>query len=256
MRTLKTLAAVFCFCGLIASCGNEPKSTTQEEPPIDLKTEVAPAVTEAITEPVSKDTSQTVLSTAANPEKNPKDLDKTALAAKEANEIKKDESTKSDKVELTKEELAQKKRRAKRREKRKAERKKKEAEKRKKAKSKSSGDKPVLSFKKTIHKYGRISQGEKIKHNFVFTNTGNSELIISDAKASCGCTKPSFPFLPIPPGEEGYIGVVFDSKGKLGRQKPVITITTNADPATYDIYLEGTVDSEEIEEEKEDGKTN
>ncbi|MFT7450546.1 MAG: hypothetical protein ACI9VN_001263, partial [Patescibacteria group bacterium] len=189
MRTFKTLATVFCFCGLIASCGNEPKNTATETP-ADLKTDIAPTVADVAAEPVPKDTSEASLLTSTKEEISRAEADKIALAAKE------DKLSKADKEAV---------------------------EKKKRAKSKSSGDKPVLSFKKTVHKYGRISQGEKIKHNFVFTNTGDSELIISNAKASCGCTQPSFPFIPIAPGEEGYIGVIFDSKGKIGQQKPMIT---------------------------------
>lgn len=247
MRTLRTLATVFCFCGLIASCGSESKNTNPKTA-TDQKSETLPAVAAIAAEPVVKDTAKIVEATAKE-ERMAEEADKIALAAKEANESENAADAAAEKKELEREE-----RRKERRAKRRAERKKKEAEK-KKAASKSSSDKPVLSFKKTVHKYGRISQGEKIKHNFVFTNTGGSELIITNAKASCGCTQPSFPFMPISPGEEGYIGVVFDSKGRLGRQKPMITITTNADPATYEIYLEGTVDSEEMEEEKKDKET-
>ena len=115
--------------------------------------------------------------------------------------------------------------------------------------SKQSG-KPVVQFYNMTHNYGKIEQGDKIEYKFKFKNTGKAELVISDATATCGCTKPSYPFIPIGPGEEGYIGVIFDSKGKLGRQKPAVTINTNADPASYKLYLEGFVDSPK-EDEKE-----
>lgn len=122
---------------------------------------------------------------------------------------------------------------------------------------------PIISFYNTIHKYGTIEQGDKIEYKFKFKNVGKSELVVVDATASCGCTKPSYPFIPIEPGEEGYIGVIFDSKGKLGRQKPSVVITTNADPATYTVYLEGYVDSadekkeanKDDEQKGEDGKS-
>ena len=120
-----------------------------------------------------------------------------------------------------------------------------EVKKEEKKRSSKRKRRPVITFQKNVHHYGRITQGDKIEHKFVFTNTGKKELIISNATATCGCTQPSFPFMPIAPGEEGYIGVIFDSKGKLGRQKPAITITTNAKPATYQLYLEGYVDSPE-----------
>ena len=124
--------------------------------------------------------------------------------------------------------------------------------------TKATKGSPIISFYKTIHKYGTIEQGDKVEYKFRFKNAGKSELVVMDATASCGCTKPSYPFIPIEPGGEGYIGVIFDSKGKLGRQKPSVVITTNADPASYTIYLEGYVDSadkvEEVNNDENDKK--
>ncbi len=109
------------------------------------------------------------------------------------------------------------------------------------AKPKSKG-RAVMSFRDKSHKYGMIMQGDKVKHDFKFTNKGTKELVVSNVSASCGCTQPSFPFIPIPPGETGVIGVVFDSTGKLGPQKSTVTVFTNA--GTHKIYLEGFVDAE------------
>ena len=92
-------------------------------------------------------------------------------------------------------------------------------------------------------------QGDKIEHKFSFKNTGKADLVIKNVTASCGCTQPSYPFVPIAPGEEGFIGVVFDSKGKLGKQKPTITVVTNARPHTYKLYLDGFVDAQRVGEE-------
>jgi len=100
----------------------------------------------------------------------------------------------------------------------------------------------IMSFHGKSHKYGMIMQGDKIEHDFKFTNKGTRELVVNNVDASCGCTQPSFPFIPIPPGETGVIGVVFDSTGKLGPQKSTVTIYTNA--GTHKIYLEGFVDAE------------
>lgn len=110
---------------------------------------------------------------------------------------------------------------------------------------------PKVKFKTMTHDYGTIMQGDKVEYQFRFTNTGKRDLVIKEATATCGCTRPSYPFIPIPPGEEGYIGVVFDSKGKLGKQKPAITIVTNARPRTYKLYLDGFVDAERQGEQKE-----
>ncbi|MEM9920731.1 MAG: DUF1573 domain-containing protein [Bacteroidota bacterium] len=115
----------------------------------------------------------------------------------------------------------------------------KQQEKKKKRKRKKARAK----FEQTVFDYKTIKQGDKVEHKFQFKNTGKTDLVVKNVRATCGCTQPSYPFIPIAPGEEGYIGVVFDTKGKLGKQKPMITVETNADPPTYKLYLDGYVDA-------------
>jgi len=99
-----------------------------------------------------------------------------------------------------------------------------------------------IEFGETNHKFGTIKTGDKVQHKFKFKNTGNAPLVIKNVDVSCGCTFPSYPFLPIKPGEEGEIDVTFDSKNKVGRQKPTITVVTNGRPRTLKLHLEGFVE--------------
>ena len=41
--------------------------------------------------------------------------------------------------------------------------------------------------------FGEIIQGEKVDLEFRIKNTGNGDLIITNAKASCGCTQLEYP---------------------------------------------------------------
>lgn len=100
-----------------------------------------------------------------------------------------------------------------------------------------------ITFTEKEYDYGMISQGDEVQHDFMFTNTGNADLVIKSAEATCGCTTPEYPFIPIKPGETGKIGVKFNSTGKLGPQKPMITLVTNASPRVHRIYLKGFVNS-------------
>ncbi|MGB1216265.1 MAG: DUF1573 domain-containing protein, partial [Saprospiraceae bacterium] len=47
-----------------------------------------------------------------------------------------------------------------------------------------------IKFEKTVHNFGTINEGDKIKHEFFFKNTGTKDLLIKDATATCGCTAP------------------------------------------------------------------
>ncbi|MCC7302055.1 MAG: DUF1573 domain-containing protein [Bacteroidia bacterium] len=91
---------------------------------------------------------------------------------------------------------------------------------------------PVISFDHTEHDFGTVTDGEKVTYNFRFTNTGESDLVITSAKGSCGCTVADPPAKPVPPGGEGYISVTFDSQGREGFQKKEVTVVTNCQPNT------------------------
>lgn len=100
---------------------------------------------------------------------------------------------------------------------------------------------PKFEFEETVMQFGEISQGEKVKRMFTFTNVGKTSLIISDAKGSCGCTVPLWPRNPIAPGEEGEIEVVFNSNGKSGHVKNTVTLVANTVPNVMVLAIEGDV---------------
>lgn len=105
----------------------------------------------------------------------------------------------------------------------------------------ATGDGPIMKFEKETHDFGKIKAGDKITYEYKFTNTGKSPLIISDAKASCGCTTPVWPHTPIKPGESGGIKVTFDSAQKMGLQDKQIVVTANTNPAQNIVHLIGEV---------------
>ena len=109
---------------------------------------------------------------------------------------------------------------------------------------------PELSFDKLRHNFGKINQGESVSHQFVFTNTGQAELIINNAKGSCGCTVPKWPRKPIAPGESEEIKVTFNSAGKSGKQSKTITLVTNAIPNTTVLTISANILTEQTKEKQ------
>lgn len=85
----------------------------------------------------------------------------------------------------------------------------------------------AITFSKTEHDFGTINEGDIVETIFSFTNTGESELIITNASATCGCTIPEWPREPIAPGGAGQIKVKFNSSGKPNKQSKTVTLTTN-----------------------------
>ena len=88
--------------------------------------------------------------------------------------------------------------------------------------------KTSLEFDKTVHNFGEVDpNGGEVQTVFYFTNVGESDLQITEAKGSCGCTVPKFPTNPIAPGEKDSILVSFDPSGFTGLQQKVVTLYTN-----------------------------
>ena len=92
-----------------------------------------------------------------------------------------------------------------------------------------AGKLPKIELDKVEHDFGTINEGDVVETEFIVTNTGDSDLIIADAKGSCGCTVPQPPKEPIAPGQSAPIKVSFDSNGKPGQQSKTVTLTTNTE---------------------------
>jgi len=101
--------------------------------------------------------------------------------------------------------------------------------------------KPVMEFKDTLYNFGGIHEGEVVEHEFTFTNTGKTPLIINSAAGSCGCTVPSYPHDPIAPGASGVLKVTFNSAGKSGHQEKSVSIQTNTVRNVHMLYIQAEI---------------
>lgn len=113
-----------------------------------------------------------------------------------------------------------------------------------KAKERDQGIKaggPELKFEKTEHDFGTINEGEIVETTFKFQNTGKTELIITSAKGSCGCTVPEWPKEPILPGDSGEIKVKFNSTSRTNLQQKQVTLITNTDQGKEILKIKATV---------------
>jgi hypothetical protein len=101
---------------------------------------------------------------------------------------------------------------------------------------------PVATFKESVHDFGVIKESKgPVKYTFEFVNTGDKPLIIVDAVASCGCTRPSFTAKPIKPGKKGKIKVTYSPLGRPGAFRKTVKVRTNASDQRVSLIIEGTV---------------
>jgi hypothetical protein len=70
----------------------------------------------------------------------------------------------------------------------------------------------LIAFEKSSFAFGKIPKEKPVTVEFVFSNPTGKPLIIEDATAECGCTKPEYPKKPVMPGQKGSIKVTYDAK--------------------------------------------
>ena len=102
----------------------------------------------------------------------------------------------------------------------------------------------TVEWVNTEHDFGDIKKNEKVSTTFKFKNTGNSPLIIAEAKAGCGCTVPSKPDEPVQPGETGEIKVEYNGSGN-GKVTKFVNVILNTESQTEKLTITTNVLAEE-----------
>ena len=95
--------------------------------------------------------------------------------------------------------------------------------------------KKTMDVPNTKFDFGKMKDGDKVRHNWTVKNTGSNPLMISNVQTSCGCTAPSFPKEPILPGAEAIITLEFNSAGKEGLVNKNALIIANTDDSPFSI---------------------
>src|SRR6266540_6974319 len=101
---------------------------------------------------------------------------------------------------------------------------------------------PKIQFAGTVYDFGKVSSGEVVKHEFVFTNIGTATLEIKDVRPGCGCTTAGTWDKLVEPGKTGKIPLQFNSANFGGAVLKQATVTCN-DPGQSNVTLQikGTV---------------
>ncbi len=77
----------------------------------------------------------------------------------------------------------------------------------------------------TTHDFGAFKEDDgKVTCQFKFVNDGPDAVSIRAARASCGCTAPSFTKTPIEAGDTGVVTVKFNPTGRPGRFSKSVTM--------------------------------
>ena len=94
-----------------------------------------------------------------------------------------------------------------------------------------------INFTKSEHNFGQLPVGKPVTYEFEFVNAGSKPLVLTDVKASCGCTTPSWTKEPVMPGQKGTVKAQYNM-AREGSFRKSITVTT-ADSETITLYISG-----------------
>lgn len=107
----------------------------------------------------------------------------------------------------------------------------------------AGGDKGEPRFETTTYNFGNVAEsGGTVTCEFEFVNTGRGNLLVVDAKAQCGCTRPAYPEAPVKPGKKGKIKVTYNPKGRPGSFSKTVTVNfANSSKGKVVLRIKGNV---------------
>ena len=100
-----------------------------------------------------------------------------------------------------------------------------------------------LKFVEEIHDFGLIKEADgPAEYKFEFTNVTQEPITITNVRASCGCTTPSWTKAPVLPGESGQITAVYNPKNRPGPFNKTLTVTTTGKRSNILLRIQGKVE--------------
>ena len=100
---------------------------------------------------------------------------------------------------------------------------------------------PKIEIAQETKEMGTVPKGQLIETDFIIKNVGGSDLVITDARPSCGCTVSSFDKL-IKPGAEGKVHTSVDTKSFSGPiSKSVLVVSNDPDRPQMNLFVKALV---------------
>src|SRR6516225_1848211 len=99
-----------------------------------------------------------------------------------------------------------------------------------------------IAFAASNFDFGKADAGTLVKHEFVFTNTGDETLEVTSVRPSCGCTATGEWDKKVEPGMTGKIPVQFNSTSYGGEVHKTIFVACNdSTKSNLTLNLNGTI---------------
>ncbi len=103
-----------------------------------------------------------------------------------------------------------------------------------------------ISWTEDSYNFGEVEQGKPVSHEFTFKNTTKQTVLITNVKASCGCTATNYTKTPIKPGEMGTVTATYNARNG-GNFNKTVSVTTNDSDVKKVLKIKGKVLTPEVE---------
>ncbi len=91
-----------------------------------------------------------------------------------------------------------------------------------------------ISWQSSSLELGKVPMGDTVHFSFVFTNSGDSPVIITEADGGCSCLQVVGPSQPVMPGKTDSIRVRFNTNLSVtGWVRKSIRVIANTAPSTH-----------------------
>lgn len=98
-----------------------------------------------------------------------------------------------------------------------------------------------IEWNKSRHDFGAFNESEGPQTaTFTYRNVGDEPLVVTGARANCGCTTPQVSAEILQPGDTATLVVTYDPQGHAGRFEKRVYIDTNTEPARSTLVICGT----------------
>lgn len=97
-----------------------------------------------------------------------------------------------------------------------------------------------FSWSNTLYDFGSIRAGTPVSYEFRFVNIGAAPLVITSAKASCGCTMAAYTREPVEKGKAGVVRVRYDA-AQPGKFSKTVVVTANTAETPFILTIQGEV---------------
>ena len=103
-----------------------------------------------------------------------------------------------------------------------------------------SAEPSQITWNEDSYNFGEIEKGVPASHEFTFKNTTDQTILITNVKASCGCTATKNTKTPIKQGETGSITATYNARNP-GNFNKSVTVTTNDSEVKKVLRIKGKV---------------